>query len=253
MELDLYRSLLMIWPLVGLITFVVLQFISAPYGRHARPGWGPHIHRIPGWIGMELPALLTIAILFFLSDRRGNLVSMVFVGLWVSHYGYRSLIYPFRLRGGQIYMPLTVVGMGILFNLMNGYLHGRGLFTFGPIRSSEWFLDPRFIFGSFLFFLGQIVNHHSDAILRRLRSKTVTRQYSIPQGGAYRWVSCPNYLGELIEWLGWAILTWSTAGFLFFFWTACNLIPRARTHHAWYQKTFTDYPKDRKRIIPFLY
>lgn len=89
-------------------------------------------------------------------------------------------------------------------------------------------------------------------ILRRLRRPGDT-SYHIPFGGAYRWVSCPNYFGELVEWLGWAILTWSPAGLVFFFWSAANLVPRARTHHRWYREHFADYPRERRALIPFLF
>ena len=65
-------------------------------------------------------------------------------------------------------------------------------------------------------------------------------------------MSSPNYLGEMIEWLGWAIMTWSLAGLVFFFWTVANLLPRAVANHKWYKKKFPDYPSDRKAIIPYL-
>ena len=63
-------------------------------------------------------------------------------------------------------------------------------------------------------------------------------------------LSNPNYLGEFIEWLGWAIMTWSWAGLVFFLWTVCNLFPRAISNHNWYQNKFEDYPKERKAVIP---
>ena len=77
--------------------------------------------------------------------------------------------------------------------------------------------------------------------------------YKIPQGGFYRWVSAPNYFGELLEWLGWAIATWSLAGFSFLVYTAANLGPRAITNHKWYLEKFDDYPEERKALVPFLF
>ena len=41
--------------------------------------------------------------------------------------------------------------------------------------------------------------------------------YHIPQGLFHKSVSSPNYLGEIIEWLGWAILTWSISGLVFLY------------------------------------
>jgi len=74
--------------------------------------------------------------------------------------------------------------------------------------------------------------------------------YKIPNGGLFRWISCPNYLGEIIEWVGWALATWSLPGMSFALWTAANLIPRAISHHKWYKTKFKDYPHRRKAIIP---
>jgi steroid 5-alpha reductase family enzyme len=102
-----------------------------------------------------------------------------------------------------------------------------------------------------LFVCGFAVNKHSDWLLRKLR-KPGESGYSIPRGGLFRWVSCPNYLGEIIEWIGWAVATWSLAGLSFAVWTAANLIPRAWQYHRWYRKEFPDYPKKRKAVIPFL-
>jgi hypothetical protein len=36
-------------------------------------------------------------------------------------------------------------------------------------------------------------------------------------------------------------------------WTFANLVPRARSHHAWYQKQFPTYPKERKALLPGLW
>jgi steroid 5-alpha reductase family enzyme len=107
------------------------------------------------------------------------------------------------------------------------------------------------LIGVFLFALGFAVNHHSDRLLRNLR-KPGESGYSIPRGGLFPWVSCPNYLGEIIEWTGWAVATWSPAGLSFAVWTAANLIPRAFRHHRWYRTEFSDYPEKRKAVIPFL-
>jgi protein-S-isoprenylcysteine O-methyltransferase Ste14 len=68
----------------------------------------------------------------------------------------------------------------------------------------------------------------------------------------FEMISCANYFGEIVEWLGWAVLTWSLAGLTFALWTAANLVPRARAHHEWYRMHFPDYPDRRKAIIPYL-
>jgi protein-S-isoprenylcysteine O-methyltransferase Ste14 len=252
MERELYSCLLIAWAGVAACAFIALQFVAAPYGRHSRPGWGPTIHRTAGWVIMESPAVAVFLVCFLLSDRRTDPVALAFLLLWLLHYVNRALIYPFRLRGGQLRMPVSVMAMGFLFNVMNGYLQGRGLFALGPARGVGWFGDQRFIVGLLLFLGGYALNRQSDAVLRGLRTPGDTG-YQIPYAGAFRLVSCPNYLGELVEWLGWALLTWSPAGLAFFLWTAANLLPRARSHHRWYQERFPTYPVERKAVIPFLY
>ena len=96
------------------------------------------------------------------------------------------------------------------------------------------------------------INIRSDNILFNLR-KQKGPGYHLPEGFLFNKVSSPNYLGEFIEWLGWAIMTWNLAGLMFFIWTVANLLPRAISNHKWYKENFDSYPDDRKAIIPNLY
>lgn len=77
--------------------------------------------------------------------------------------------------------------------------------------------------------------------------------YQLPYGGLYKLVSCPNYLGETIEWTGYAITTGSWAGSAFALYTFANLAPRAQQHHQWYKQRFADYPAGRKAYIPYFW
>ena len=115
--------------------------------------------------------------------------------------------------------------------------------------SSGWITTVPFFLGLFVFFAGFYINVRSDEIMINLR-KEKGEGYHIPEGFLFNKVSNPNYLGEFIEWLGWAIMTFSWAGLVFFLWTVCNLFPRAISNHKWYQAKFEDYPKDRKAVIP---
>ncbi|KAL2306131.1 hypothetical protein Nmel_004037 [Mimus melanotis] len=106
--------------------------------------------------------------------------------------------------------------------------------------------------GLLLFLLGMGINIHSDLLLRQLR-KPGEITYKIPQGGLFTYVSGANYFGEIVEWFGFAIATWSLPAFAFAFFTLCCIGPRAYHHHRYYLKTFTDYPKSRKALIPFVF
>lgn len=250
-ELTIFNILLVAWVVLGLVVFIALFFIAAPYGRHARKGWGLVIGDKSGWILMEAAAPVVFAVCFSLG-RDINITDIVFLALWEAHYLHRAFIYPFSRGGASRNMPLSVVMMGLFFNVMNGYLNGRYLFTFSGGYAVGWLGDPRFIIGATLFVTGFVINRQSDQVLRDLR-KPGESGYKIPHGRFYRWVSSPNYLGEITIWVGWAIATWSLPGLVFAFWTIANLLPRARANHTWYKEKFPDYPPERKALVPGLW
>ena len=205
-ELTFYWALLAAFALAALVVFPILFFVSAPYGRHEGKRVGPKVSSRVGWILMEAPAALAMPLLFAVSDRTSSVPAIVFLALWELHYLNRAFVYPLRTHGRP--MPLVIAAGGALFNVVNGYLNGRWVFTFSEPYGLDWLADPRFVAGVAVFFAGFFINQQSDAILRRLRRPGETG-YKIPYGGIYRWVSSPNYLGEILEWVGWAIATWS--------------------------------------------
>jgi 3-oxo-5-alpha-steroid 4-dehydrogenase 1 len=247
-ELTVYHGLLAGWSVVAVAVFAALFFVAAPYGRHIRRGWGHTIGNKAGWVLMEAPAPLVFAVCFWLGGR-ANPVTLAFLGLWEAHYVHRAFIYPFSLRGEARRMPLAIMSFGFLFNVMNGYLNGRYIFSFSGGYNTGWMSDPRFIIGTLLFALGFIINRQADLTLRGLRQPGESG-YNITNRNLFRWISCPNYLGEITIWAGWAVATWSLPGLVFAFWTVANLLPRARAHHAWYRRTFPDYPRERKALVP---
>jgi 3-oxo-5-alpha-steroid 4-dehydrogenase 1 len=234
---------------VAVAVFVALFFVKAPYGRHLRQGWGPLVPNRLGWVIMESPAALVFAICFAIGTASKNLPLLLFFVLWELHYVHRAFIYPLTIRDGNKKMPVAVILMGFSFNLANTYANGRYLFSLSGGYPRDWLHDPRFLAGLILFLAGFIVNRWADLALRKLRKPGETG-YRIPYGGLFRWISCPNYLGEIVEWFGWALMTWSLVGLVFAVWTFANLAPRARSHHAWYHAQFAEYPAERKALIP---
>jgi 3-oxo-5-alpha-steroid 4-dehydrogenase 1 len=249
-ELSFFHWLIVGWFVLAAAVAVSLLFFAAPYGRYVRRGWGLTINNRLGWVIMESAAPLAFAVCFFIRTNAITVTTLVFLGLWEAHYLHRAFIYPFSLRHRS--MPLVIVGFGLLFNMVNGYLNGRYIFTFSDGYSNQWLSDPRFIIGVALFITGFIINRQADNTLRQL-AKTSDSGYKIPYGGLYRWISCPNYFGEILIWTGWAVATWSLPGLAFAVWTAANLVPRARSHHAWYRQNFPDYPPRRRALLPGLW
>ena len=240
------------WLALALPVAVSLCFVNAPYGRHNPGTWRPMVRAHSGWLLMESPAVLVPAGVFVWAHGWESPVLLVFFLIWQMHYVHRAWIYPFRLAKTSSPMPMLLMLMGLVFNLINGSLQSAWLFVRPVASSVDWLSDWRFTAGVAVFSIGFVINMDSCNRLLRLRREK-PGEYSVPHGGLFRWVSCPNYLGEITEWIGWALLTWSPAGLAFAVWTTANLAPRARAHHNWYRDRFPHYPTKRKALIPGIF
>lgn len=236
---------------LGLVTFVGLLFFEAPYGRYQKKGYGPGIPQRVAWIAMEIPAVVVWLGIYFAGEHALSSAPLALMGLFQLHYLQRTFVFPFRIRPFGKTTPLAVVLSAIGFNVLNAYVNARWVSEFGDYPSA-WLTDARFLGGAVLFGLGFFGNIAADTTLIRLRSDGSSGTYAVPTGGLYRYISCPNYACEMLEWTGWAIATWSLAGSAFAIYTAANLVPRALSHHRFYRAKFPDYPPERKALIPFV-
>lgn len=50
-------------------------------------------------------------------------------------------------------------------------------------------------------------------------------------GGLFEYVSAANYFGEVVEWCGYGLASWSVQGGAFALFTFCVLLSRALQHH----------------------
>ena len=239
-------TITIIWIIIGLILFPVILKYKAPYGRHSTKKWGKTISNKTGWIIMELPALLICPIFYLVNTTNLFTLNSVFIILWITHYFNRTVLYPLKIKTKGKKMPLVIALSAIFFNIINGFINGYFL----SVTNYEKINLILFSFGILFFFSGLIINIKSDNLLISLRIKNETNKYVIPRGGLFEYVSCPNFFGELIEWFGFALMTMNIGSLSFFIWTFINLVPRALSHHKWYHHKFSDYPKERKAIIP---
>jgi protein-S-isoprenylcysteine O-methyltransferase Ste14 len=246
--MNTFYILSLIWVLIGLGTFVYLFFESAPYGRHIKEGWGIEIPARLGWVIMESPSVILMIIYALIVRDQLQIIHEVFLLIWLTHYIHRTFIYPFLIEMTNPKMPISIALSAFFFNLVNVSIQAFGIFYFTEY-SENWISSSTFIIGLSIFLLGMYINIRSDYIIVAMKKRNGPG-YHIPQTFLYKYLSAPNYFGEIIEWLGWAILTWSISGVVFFIWVIANLFPRAIAHHRWYKNKFDDYPKNRKAIIP---
>ena len=253
MSHDYYTWLLQAVFAGAAVTFLFTLFISSPYGKHERDGWGPGVNMRFGWFILEVPAFIFMLWFYWQGEFRFSLAPLILFSVFQIHYFHRSFIYPLQIRvkpGARYRIILLVAGM--TFNAANGALNGWFLSQLAThLQNNAWLYDIRFLAGLVLFATGFAIAKRSDAILRNLR-KPGESGYKIPVGGMYRYVSCPNYLGEMLQWSGFALAGWSLPGVAFVAFTAANLVPKAIASHKWYRENFADYPKERKAVIPFL-
>lgn len=237
------------------IVFLALHRVTAGYGIARTKAWGPAVDNRLGWVLMESPVFFAMLWIWLTSPRRAEVAPAVMASLFLLHYFQRSFIFPLLIKG-KSRMPLSIVAMGITFNLVNAYLIGGWLFHIAPADRYpvSWLASPQFTAGTILFFAGMAININSDHIVRNLRRPGDTRHY-IPRGGMFRYVTSANYFGEFTEWVGFAILTWSWPAAVFALWTFANLAPRARSlHHRYISEFGEDYSSlHRRYIIPFIY
>ena len=114
---------------------------------------------------MEAPVFLVMCGMWMYSERRFEPVILTFFLFFQIHYFQRAFIFPLLLTG-KSKMPLAIMSMGILFNLLNGYMQGEWIFYLAPetMYQPDWFTSPWFIAGTLLFFVGMLVNWHSDYV-----------------------------------------------------------------------------------------
>lgn len=243
-----FNTFCYLWLTMAGITFVLLHFVTAPYGRHIQKGWGKLIPNQLGWILMELPSFVIMLACWLWTES--SIYAQFLFGIWTIHYFIRTFVFPFRIKTTGKKMPLSIMLSAIFFNVVNAGINGYYLSVLEHYSLDDFF-SWKFFLGVLLFGLGFIGNQISDTILIRLRTDA-DKGYKIPYGFLFKYVSCPNHFCEIIEWLGFAIMAWNLPALCFLAWTIANLLPRARKHHKWYKNHFPDYPKNRKIIVPFV-
>jgi 3-oxo-5-alpha-steroid 4-dehydrogenase 1 len=252
--------------LSGALFFPLLFFVPAPYGKLYRAGqwrW-PAMGGRTGWFVQEIISPITLLFAFYAATLASSPSASplplapapvhVFLLLWCLHYANRAVLYPLQRHMSPTTVP--VVFAAILFNLVNGGLVGHELALAAKSSFADWqaLRAPSVVCGLALMAAGAALNIRSDATLRALRAKPGDKGYHIPRGGLFELVTCPHYLGEIVEWCGFALATGTLSGAVFAGWTFANLAPRAASTRAWYRAKFKeDFPARRKALVPFIF
>tara|TARA_Y100000385_G_scaffold273723_1_gene315931 strand:- start:3322 stop:4068 length:747 start_codon:yes stop_codon:yes gene_type:complete len=247
MLLNLYNIILIPWLILAIISFFLLFKITAPYGKFSNNKFGFLIDYKLGWFIQEIISPLFLFYFFIIGNGEKSIIHWFLILIWIIHYINRSIIFPLRINISSK-IPISVICSAIFFNIVNGFINGFHLGNLATF-SNDYIFSFNFIFGLLLFLIGALININADNVLIKIKKQS--KGYQIPKGKLYNLISCPNYLGEMMEWIGFAFMCWSLPSLLFAIWTIANLFPRALSQHKWYKEKF-DYPINRKAIIPYI-
>ncbi|KAF5282168.1 hypothetical protein FQR65_LT02865 [Abscondita terminalis] len=86
------------------------------------------------------------------------------------------------------------------------------------------------------------------------KGNVVTEEHKLPHGDWFTYVSSPHNLAEIIMYFALTVILRGNITWLFIFvWVLVNQVETALLTHWWYKENFTNLPKNRKAIIPFVY
>ena len=151
--------------------------------------------------------------------------------LFCLHYTHRVMVFPFAIQSRNP-VPLHIASLASLYCCFNGLLQSCASLVIvdGCIRAlalTDTMPDSQFpritsllailyqkaqltssvaliLGGAILFYFGMAVNVMSDYHLIKLR-KITKHEYAIPKGMFFKYLSAPNYVGEMVEWLGYGL------------------------------------------------
>ena len=249
----IHIGLLILCFLLAIINFIVQFRKPVPYGKYDVGAGTCRVNqRLAYGISDTIPGIILFTLTYFLAGIHfSGTPNIVMYCLFTALYINRAIISPLTNRYARskiaIWIPIANTLTTSLYHFVNADFIGSADFCNGYV------FDPRFILGIIILVIGFVINRAADTQLICLRKNNKDDSYSIPKGPLFYFISQPNYLGEMIEWLGWTILTWSLAGLVWLFFVSSTQIPRARSNHQWYKREFDNYPKRRKALIPFIY
>lgn len=167
--------------------------------------------------------------------------------LMLGHYGKRCLeVFFVHDFSGSPTEELSTCSIISLFYAMVAWLFLRAAVAADPVLVGA---------GAATYALGQAGNLYHHVLLAQLRrARTAEKQYFVPEGGLFAYVSCPHYLCEVVSWTGAAMVLPATHTFLVAFWVLGMLGGRSVVTTAWYLEKFGDrYPRSRMNLVPFVF
>lgn len=156
-----------------------------------------------------------------------------------------------------------------LTHYLCGYLHYYGVFViivakgagFEGGEKTEFKITPNEAIPalglSIVFIYFWYKQYESNMIFIYLRKsktgKVATEAHLIPRGGLFQYVSSPHMTCEVAMYCVLYILLRQNSSLIYCLaWVITNQFSNALLTHKWYQQNFSNYPAQRKALIPFI-
>lgn len=190
-----------------------------------------------------VPVLFAIAYTA-MSARTATPIQRMMTILFILHFGKRCVeaLFVHKYSGPiDVFSVVQITG----FYCLAVWL---GLFTTASVTQ-----PPDMITGIGLatFAAGTVINAYHHLLLAKLRARG-TNEYVIPRGGLFTVIVCPHYLGELLAWLGLALVSRQLAMYIWFFGETAYLLIRSRNTLKWYRAKFPQIAGSVRGLVPGL-
>lgn len=224
---------------------------------------GPQV----GWTTVfltEYAGPLVIYLLFYIrpaiiygaaaGDRRAQVVDIA-AACWSAHYAKRLLETVFVHRFSHATMPIMNIFRNSAYYW--GFAALVAYFVNHPLYTPPCFGNAQVFGGLALFVIAELGNlsiHLAFKSMRPAGSKVrkIPFPNSNPFTSLFSLVSCPNYTYEALAWIGFSVMTQCLPAAMFTFCGFYQMTMWAIGKHKNYKKEFSNYPRGRKCIVPFV-
>ncbi len=210
---------------------------------------------LPSRLGMFLlyfPAVLLFPLTVGLSDEAPTTWHLVCAAMVSAHFGKRCLEALFIHKYSGVMNGFSVVMICGLYSTLSGLLGWIAVHDVPSTLLQSPNFTPLWIPGFIIWSLGTAINAYHPVLLANLRPPGETG-YKVPEGGLFRWIACPHYLGELIAWWGFSLIFHHVAAFVVTLTMTFYLSGRAYNTLKWYRGKDLELPAGWKRLVPFVY
>jgi len=186
-------------------------------------------------------------------DKASQLQAMTMIVV-VAHYIKRELETIFIHRFSASTMPI--------FNIFKNSAHywilsglNMAAWIYAPSSSATKPVNPALLYsGLALYALGEVGNMRVHLTLRGLRSSGGTER-GIPEGKLFDMVTCPNYMTEVISWVGVFLISGLNLSVLLFVLVSTGQMAQwAVKKENRYRKEFGDkYKRKRYTMLPYIW